>query len=393
MASNKYKYTIEISYMQDGVEKIINFERILTMTIDYDYDKRNMPIILLRLGIDKRLLDHMIKNDNKILILTVNKYDESDSINIYKTIIKGEFFYFLDSNINYFDDLDYGNETNKENADVYKIVSMGLMKKDLILNNKVLINTIYKDNYLIDIICDNFTKNNLVIEPLRYNKKIDSLIVQPIETLSKFISYLDNQFTLYNTQYRLFFDFNKTYLLSSSGNGIPIKNEKYNSIFLYVNNTVTLDSRVQGMTEDDKQKAYIVYIDSNNINISVDNATALSYNQIIGIDSEGNSKSINLDTSVDGNRYKITRINNSNLDKLDNIKENIESNKTVIHIIKQELDSSIFTLNKQYYIKNYNKLANNDGKFLLSAKKEVYVRETKDFQMTSIFTFKKCPSE
>ena len=393
MNGNNYKYTIKISYMKDGVEQIINFERILTMIIDYDYDNRNMPIIMMRLGIDKSLLDHMIQNINKVLVLTVEKYDESSSINIYKTIIQGEFFYFLDSNLNYFDDLDYANQNNKDNADVYKIVSMGLMKKDLILDNKVLINTIYKDTYLIDVICDRFTKKNFVIEPLAYNKKIDTLIVQPIETLSKFISYLDNQFTLYNTQYRLFYDFDKTYLLSSSGNGVPIKNEKYNSVFLYINNTLDLNSKPEGMIEDKDQKAYIVYVDSANINITVDNATTLSYNQIIGIDSEGNTKTVDLDTSVEGNRFKITRINNSNLDKLDNIKENIECNKTVIHIIKQELDSSIFTLNKEYYIKNYNKLANNDGKFLLSSKKEVYVKETEYFDMTTIFTFKKCPSE
>ena len=59
---------------------------------------------------------------------------------------------------------------------------------------------------------------------------------------------------------------------------------------------------------------------------------------------------------------------------------------------KGELDSTVFTLNKEYYIKNYDKLADKNGKFLLSAKKEIYIKENEYFNMTTIFTLKKCPS-
>lgn len=389
---NNYKYMISLSYIKDNEEIVFDHKNIITMTIDYDYDKKNMPIILMRLGIDKSVLDHMIKNKDKTIILNISKFKDSDGINIRKTIIKGEFFYFLDNNINYLDDLDYADDNNKQNEDLYKTISLGLMKKDLILNNKVLINTVYKDTYLLDIICEAFSKKNIVIEPFVKDIYIDNLIVHPIESLSKFIAYLNDRYTLYESPYRLFFDFNKTYLLSSSGKGVPIKNEKFNSVFIYINNTITQESKVQGMSEDDKLKAYVVYVDSSSINISIDNVTTLSYNQIIGIDSEGNSKTIDLDSDVDGKRYKIARINNDNLEFLNNIKKSIETNKIVINIIKEELDSEVFSLNKEYYIKSYNKLADKDGRFLLSAKKEVYIKEAEAFTMTSILTLKKCPS-
>lgn len=393
MASNVYKYRIEFTYNKDGKTYVYNYERILSLIIDYDYENKNMPIILLRVGIDKSLLDHMISNKDKTLILTIKKYEDSEGINIYTTMISGEFFYFLDSNLNYRADLDYGDKNNEENQDVYKVISMGLMKKDLILNNKTLINTVYKDTYLMDIISDTFSNNTLVIEPLMNNVFIDNLIVQPITSLSKFISYLDNMFTLYSTQYRLFYDFDKTYIISSSGNALPVKNEKYNSIFIYVDEVTTLKSKALGMSEDEKQQAYIFYVDSTSINITYDDSTNLSYNQIIAVDSEGNTKSANLNNGIiDGDRYNITRLSNTNLNKVDNIKEKVESNKTVINIIKQELDSSLFTINKEYYIKNYDKLKDNNGKFLLSSKREVYVKEDTGFDMTTIFTFKKCPS-
>lgn len=393
-ASNVYKYKIEFTYDKDGKTYVYNYERILSLIIDYDYENKNMPILLLRVGIDKSLLDHMISNENKTLILTIKKFDDSSGINIYKTIISGEFIYFLDSNLNFTEELDYTDKNNQTNEDVYKIVTMGLMKKDILINNKIIINTVYKDTYLMDIICDVFNGKNLVIEPLMNNKYIDNLIVQPITSLSKFLSYLDNEFTLYSTEYRLFFDFDKTYILSSSGEALPVKNEKYNTVFMYVDSITNIKSKALGMAEDEDQQAYVFYVDASSINLCKDNATNLSYNNIIAVDSEGNYKTTELnDTNVlGGNRYNITRLTNSNLNKLDNIKEKVESNKTVVNIIKQELDSSIFTINKEYYIKNYNKLADSNGKFLLASKREVYVKEDTGFDMTTIFTFKKCPS-
>ena len=85
-ASNVYKYKIEFTYDKDGKTYVYNYERILSLIIDYDYENKNMPILLLRVGIDKSLLDHMISNENKTLILTIKKFDDSSGINIYKTI-------------------------------------------------------------------------------------------------------------------------------------------------------------------------------------------------------------------------------------------------------------------------------------------------------------------
>ena len=106
-ASNVYNYKIEFTYDKDGKTYVYNYERILSLIIDYDYENKNMPILLLRVGIDKSLLDHMISNENKTLILTIKKFDDSSGINIYKTIISGEFIYFLDSNLNFTEELDY----------------------------------------------------------------------------------------------------------------------------------------------------------------------------------------------------------------------------------------------------------------------------------------------
>lgn len=392
MKGNSYKYNIQLTYMKDDIEINLDYKNILTMAIDYNYEKKNMPTLLIRVGIDKSIIDHMISNKNNTIILSITKFKESNGIHIRKPVIKSEFFYFLDNNMSFTDDIDYGNKENKENKDIYKIISLGLIQKDIVLNNKTLINTVYKDTHLLDIICDVFKEKNLVIEPFVNNDDVKCLIVPPMETVSKFLTYLDDRYTFYNTPYRFFYDFNKTYLLSSSGRGVPVKNEKYNAIFIYVDNTITNKSKFDGMKEDSELKAYMINVDAAAINISVDKATTISYNQIIGVNSEGEYQSVNINSNLDGDRYKVTRINNERFDVLDNIKNELESNNIVINIIKGELDSTVFTLNKEYYIKNYNKLADKNGKFLLSAKKEIYIKESEYFNMTTILTLKKCPS-
>ena len=392
MKGNSYKYNIQLTYMKDDIEINLDYKNILTMAIDYNYEKKNMPTLLIRVGIDKSIIDHMISNKNNTIILSITKFKESNGIHIRKPVIKSEFFYFLDNNMSFTDDIDYGNKENKENKDIYKIISLGLIQKDIVLNNKTLINTVYKDTHLLDIICDVFKEKNLVIEPFVNNDDVKCLIVPPMETVSKFLTYLDDRYTFYNTPYRFFYDFNKTYLLSSSGRGVPVKNEKYNSIFIYVDNTITDKSKFDGMKEDSELKAYMINVDAAAINISVDKATTISYNQIIGVNSEGEYQSVNINSNLDGDRYKVTRLSNERFDVLDNLKNELESNNIVINIIKGELDSTVFTLNKEYYIKNYNKLADKNGKFLLSAKKEIYIKESEYFNMTTILTLKKCPS-
>ncbi len=385
-----YKYNISLTYMKDNISLNINYDKLLTLTIEYDYDKKNMPIILLRANLDKNLIDHMINNTNKIIVLNISKYKESDTIKINKTFIQDEFFYFLDNNVNYNEDIDYGGE-NANAEDITKIITIGLIKKDSVLKNKMLINGVYNNTSILDMICSRFTHTKLIIEPFE-NKKIDNIIITPMESLTKFINYIDNEYTLYDTQYRLFHDFNKSYLISSSGKGIPVKDEKYNTVYININNTITKESKVEGMREDKDAKAYIVNIDPSNMNIAVDNSTTLSYNEIIAVDSEGNSKTVSLNSNVDGNRYRITRLNNDNLDKLDNVKNKIDFGNTVINIIKEQLDSELFTINKEFFINCYDKLKDKSGKYLLVSKKEIYVKEVEDFQMTTILSLKKIPS-
>lgn len=393
--NTNYKYKISMTYTQSNGKAIkIEHDKIMTLIIDNDYDKRNMPITLVRVVLDKRTIDDMISKKNRILILEISKFKEDSNVPIYKKILKDEFYYFLDNNMNYFDDLDYANNENKENKDITKVITIGLMRKKILDTNKVMINTVYRNTTSLDIIVNLFKEDvNILVEPFD-GKRVHNFIVTPTDTLTKFISYINDNFTLYKTPYRFYYDLNGAYLVSSSGKGTPSKKEKYNSVYINISNVTSNESKIEGMMEDSANKCYKLYVDMANINVSTDNTTELNYNKIIAVDSEGNQKTVTIDnTDMKGERYKTSRLSNTNLDSLENLKYKVDLNSTIVNIVKEQLESDVFTINKQYFIKNKTDNTNiPSGRYLLSTKKEIYVKDAESFNMTSVFSFKKCPS-
>lgn len=382
-----YKYKIKLIYMIDNKEYILDHKNIHNLLIDYDYDNKNRPTLFMKVSIDKNILDDMIKNkDTNTITLVINKYNILSEFHIEEEYIKSQFIYFLSEELNYQKDLDYEG-TEKDTEDKFKVINLGMMKKELIDNNKVLINDVIRDTDMMNIVYKHLSHMNILIEPFVNQKPIKHFIIPPITSITSFVEYMNNYNNLYNTKYRLFFDHNRTYLLSSSGNSVKAKDEDYFSVIININNTITDDSKNQGMYTDNFTNSYIIDMDTNDIEIYKDKNIELSRNTLIGVDNEGNIKK----TSISNNsieKVKIERITNNNLEKIDQIKEDISSN-TIINIHKVDLDSSVITINKQYIVKNYINLRENDGTYLLSRKREIYIREGDDFILSAILTLKK----
>lgn len=382
-----YKYKIKLIYMIDNKEYILDHKNIHNLLIDYDYDNKNRPTLFMKVSIDKNILDDMIKNkDTNTITLVINKYNTLSEFHIEEEYIKSQFIYFLSEELNYQKDLDYEG-TEKDTEDKFKVINLGMMKKELIDNNKVLINDVIRDTDMMNIVYKHLSHMNILIEPFVNQKPIKHFIIPPITSITSFIEYMNNYNNLYNTRYRLFFDHNRTYLLSSSGNSVKAKDEDYFSVIININNTITDDSKNQGMYTDNFTNSYIIDMDTNDIEIYKDKNIELSRNTLIGVDNEGNIKKASISNN-NIEKVKIERITNNNLEKIDQIKEDISSN-TIINIHKVDLDSSVITINKQYIVKNYINLRENDGTYLLSRKREIYIREGDDFILSAILTLKK----
>lgn len=386
-----YRYKIRLQYIINDEEYIIDYKNIHNLLIDYDYDKKNRPVLFATISIDKNILDHMIENSkNNTINLTISKYNTTTGMYIEEDYIKGEFIYFLPDNLNYNKSLDYtGVERGTE--DKFKPVTLGLMMKRLIDDNKIMINDIVKDTSMINIIYKHMSHMNVLIEPLKHTDILKRFIIPPLTTISNFIKYIDDYYSLYDTNYRLFFDHDKTYLISSKGDSVKSQEEDYFSVIININNTVGSESKYQGMTVDNFTNSYVIDVDANDTEVFKDEDTVRSKNIIIGVDNDGNTRKSIIDEEESTDKISVERINNNNLNKVDLAVKELK-NSTIINIIKSDLDTSAITINKQYLIKNYIDLRENDGKYLLIRKREIFTREGDEFVVTNLLTMKKIGS-
>lgn len=394
MNTNIYKYDIEIEYMYNDKPYTFDSKNIHTLLIDYNYDDRNMPIMYLMIALDKKIIDDMIKyKDEKTVVVTISKYIDNVEPRIKQNYVKDTFIYIIEPNLNYNENIDYANGNNNS-EDINKIIKIGLMKQDLLINNKKEINCIFNNSNAIDILYSNMKHMKLLIEPLDNNITYNSLIIPPLSSITEYVKYIDDQHAIYNTKYRLFYDYDKTYLLSSRGNAIKSIDEGYSTIIINIHDTISMNAKSQGLIDDEDRRAYLLNVDANDINIFEDELTSKKFNNIIGIDSKGNYLKTEINTKDTLNKYsksEIQKFNSDNLSKLNVISSEIELNSNIVNIIKNDLDTAVFTINKEYYINFYEKLKDMTGKFLLGRKREIYTRDNDKFILTNYLTFKKIP--
>lgn len=386
---NQYRYKVELHYDYNNNEIIIDQTNIETIVIDYDYDNKNMPIILIVAKLDRNIIDDMIENcRSKKIILSISKFINNVDTSLDEKYINNRFNFYVSSELNKTKDLDYSDSEGR--SDIYRKVTIGLLDADLINNNKKIINEVVNDAFLVNILAYHLNHMKLLIEPPNQTK-INNLTVPIITSISKFIKYLDNIYPIYDTQYRLFYDFNKTYLLSSEGNNVPSKDEILNSVLFKINNTLQEESAIQGMEIDMNNGYYSIDVGINDIECYENRSADASYNKIISVDSEGDMLESVLSDESD-ERIKIEKITTGSLNKSSSIISNIESNTFIATINKIDLDSSIFTINKSYILRFDNELKEKSGKYLLSRKREVYKSDNTNFIASTLLTFRKLKS-
>lgn len=382
----EYRYDIEFTYIYKNKEKIFDITNIKSLMIDYDYDNKNMPVMLIKISIDKNIIDDMIEHCNdKEVILNVYKFDNSSTTKLKEVYISDSFMYFMSKETNDNKVLDYSDFT-EDSEDIFKTITIGLVKKELLTNNKRIINEVFHNTSLVNILFKNMQHMKLLIEPLHNNKYIDSIIIPPTNSITNYIKYIDNIHSLYNTKYRLFYDFDMTYLLSSSGNIVKSNKDHIYTFIININNTVEEISKSQGVRKEND--TFIIDMDAVDVTTYEEDNTEKSYTTILGVDVNGNVietpiKSQNLSDSV-----RIERYVDGNSKAIDNLKSEINNKSLYVTLIKTELDASAITINKQYIIKNLDKLDYNDGQFILASKKELYIPDNDNYILTSILTLR-----
>lgn len=394
----QYNYRIVLKYMTTtNVEVEIDSSQLQYILIDKDFDGCNMPVISVFGSIEKNILDDMIINmNNNIITLGIYKYDATNqNDNITDKYIQDRFIYILNEDVSKTSKLDNPNGIDsKQGNRQYKEVNLWLLPQDSVNNNRQVINGVYHNattNSLILQISNYLGKT--LLEPIQYDTKYDQVIIPPIDSLSNYIRFLnDNLGVFYDTPYRFFIDFDSTYIVSSSGNPIRAKNQYIYTIVIDIKEIDPLDtSEEQGAYVDLKNGKCTIGISTANVEYTKNHVTNKLVNKVTVINSKGDV----FEQTLADNQAKITNtinqvMNISNNDKnvINAISNSIESSNITLSIVKNDLDASLFTINKEYIIRDplheeYN------GRYILTHSKQLFIKQNGNFIMSTVLSFRK----
>lgn len=395
MAKESFKYKIVLKYINSyNTEIEINSEQIQHVVIDKDFDNNNFPVIGITGAIDKNVLDDMIINMNdNIITLGIYSYDianQNDSIT--EKYFNDRFLYIIDEDISKTSELDYPD--GEDNPGLYKDVTIWLLPQDAVNNNRQSINGIFKNATTNTLILQ--TSNYLgrtLLEPVTYDNKYKQIIIPPQESISEYIAYLNNNLSVfYDTGYRFFIDFDMTYIMSTSGKIVKTRDQNIFTVDINISESIIPDDAdEEGMVVDIKRNKYVITVNRAHSWCNRNRISNKIVNKLTVIDSSGNVTERVLQDNQTKSTTLINRIINlSNTDSnaINNLSNTIQSNNVTLTIVKNDLDASIFTMNKEYIITDpahdeYN------GRYLLTSVKQLFTNQMDYFTMTVILNFRK----
>lgn len=393
--TNIYKYSADLKYTLNDEIYYIDTMNIKSIAIDSNFKQMNMPMIFITLSIDKRLIDRMVQNqDTGIILLNIKRcITNSDMPDLYIDYINDKFIYFIAEDINKNDSADYeGDNTDRE--DIYKLTTIGLLSLDHVNKNKKTIEGSLNGK-LSSIMYYATSHLPIVIEPPTNNVMLVNRVLPPLNSVSKTLKYINSLNVFYSTAYRFFIDFDCSYLISSSGRSVKKQGEDISTVFITLKNSYDEGSKIQGMITNETQSMYQIEIDANDCELADNHVSEKSYSKVIATTTSGGKTNGVLSNKSENSsivsKIRSVRISNDNQGLLDNMISSLNTSAIQLLVQKIDMDSSVLTMNKEYIVKAdevYNTEAYN-GTYILSRKRELYIREDKNFSMNTMLLLEK----
>lgn len=393
----QYNYRIVLKYIDSSnVEVEIDSSQLQYILIDKDFDGCNMPVISIFGSIERNILDDMIRNiDNNIVTLGIYKYDATNqNDNITEKYFHDRFIYILNEDISKTAKIDNPKGIDSKTGNrQYKEVNLWLIQQDAINGNRNTINGVYHNASMNSLILQSTNYlGKVLLEPIRYDTAFEQIIIPPIDSISNYIRYLnDNVGVFYDTPYRFFIDFDATYIVSSSGNPIRARNQYIYTIVIDMQEIDTNTSEEAGAYVDLVSGKYTIGIDVSKVEYTKNHITNKLVNKVTVVNAKGDV----FEQVIDDNQAKVTKtinqvmnVSNNDQNVINPIAHNIESNNVNLSLVKNDLDATLFTINKEYIIKDplhdeYN------GRYILTHNKQLFVKQNENFIMSTVLSFRK----
>ena len=392
---SQYRYEVVLKLIGAGKPEEIPFEGIKSIVINYDYDHRHMPIIYISLNIMTSLYSKLVKGiDTCTLNLSIKKFNTNSTSAAKKTYVSSQFLYFLpDTEQNQTEDLDMPLED--EDASVpYKEATIGLLDKKLVTNNKMDINRICKNVNMITLAHEiTLHMGPMVIEPFDNNEPIGTVIIPPLQSVAQCLRTFNKRKAFYKTSYRYFQDFKIAYILSSRPKGIDIGDGQYVNVIFEIesSNGTERAQQTTGLVIDSENEAYLFYVDAANAKVIKNRGIEKNTTKIVGVTTGGsiNNQQLTVNQTTPGTRYKFERMPYENASYQDTLAGELETNVDQVLVTLTEIDSSLITPNKKYSIKTYEGASDYVGDYVLSQKKDIFLKQDYGFNLQTAITVRR----
>ena len=393
----QYNYRIVLKYIDSSnVEVEIDSTQLQYILIDKDFDGCNMPVISVFGSIEKNILDDMIRNmDKNIVTLGIYKYDATNqNDNITDKYFHDKFIYIINEDVSKTEKIDNPNGIDSKTGNrQYKEVNIWLIQQDAINNNRQVINGVYHNASMNSLILQSTNYlGKVLLEPIRYDTKYDQVIIPPLDSISNYIRYLnDNLGVFYDTPYRFFIDFDATYIVSSAGKPIRARNQYVYTIVVDIKEVDIETSEEPGAYVDIVSGKYTIGIDASKVEYNKNHVTNKLVNKVTVINSKGDVFEQELEenqSKITGTINQVMNISNNDQNVINPISHNIESGNITLSIVKNDLDATLFTINKEYIIRDplheeYN------GRYILMHSEQLFIKQNENFIMSTVLSFKK----
>lgn len=391
----KYAYDIELSYRSGGKETSIESAAIQMLMITYEYYTNNMPAIIMHINLPVLLYNKMVLNyKSSTIYMKISRMEKNAKNPITTKILESEFdYYFASDNLEY--DTSLVKESGGRQNSAYRSTAIALLDNSLISYNKTFVNDVIKSATLSSLVVSYVARRPTIMEPLSNNVSISEKIIPPLDSVSKLLAYLDKAYSLYNSDYIFFMNFNETYLLSTNGNALTVADGNYDSVKIEVvaNSTDNPTAYIQGIVKDTSKKIHIMQVNSNNIDMRIGKLVDKRVTQLGIVNTMGKFTKENLASknreSDSTDKIKLFRANQSNNSYIRTLNAQLSNNDALLSISKADIDTTLFVPYKSFYIDNVSEFKEYNGRYAIVNKREVYVANDDKFYCSANFTFRK----
>ena len=390
-----YIYDCELFFNSiDGTSTEILKDTIKYIIVEHDYRKAIMPVMYMKVNLIPSVYNKMVpeQGKSKLYLKLYRTRRKGSTSATAKKVIYDEFDYFMTDDPSGYKKLD---TIGEEKGIAYKECFIGIIKLDLQKQNQRSFESVYKNTNMVSLVQNATSHMKMIIQPFANNEYFNYLVCPPVNTVGQFLAYLNTRKSFYNGSYTYYMDFDKTYLRSNDGSYIDAKDGDYKYIAFDIRDLTANQALTTGMVEDPNQDAYIIYVAARDAQINVDRITSSLVSDIQAVDTKDGST---LQTAVVNTSYN-TNIGTSGANvthvsvdpnAATNMSTRIAENSNTMIITKVDMDSRVFTPNKQYLLCNYEDNPKYCGIYYMVSKKEIYLRNGAQMTCQMTITFKKC---